>query len=215
MTKEKMNVHKALTELKMLDKRISSAIDDEFTRYCLANKASNKKINGDDITTYQDAVKSHYQSVIDLMKRRIVIKQAVVKSNAETVVEVAGQKYTVAEAIEMKNHGLEHKEKLHAILSQDYSEAMQTCNRANLGLEDKARQYILSLYGESEKSGTKNQDHEEEIRKYIDANTYSIIDPIDVKSIMDELREEIDSFMTEVDAALSTSNAVTMIEIEY
>ena len=44
MTTEKMTVHKALAELKILDNRIHSAISDAV--FCVANKHSNEKING-------------------------------------------------------------------------------------------------------------------------------------------------------------------------
>lgn len=44
MTTEKMTVHKALTELKLLDDRIAKAIAEGI--YCVANKHSNDKIGG-------------------------------------------------------------------------------------------------------------------------------------------------------------------------
>lgn len=213
MTTETMNVHKALTELKMLDKRISGLIEDCETDFCVANKASNKKINGMDIDDYKDEIKSKYQKITDQIARRAAIKQAVVKSNAVTIVKVAGKEYTIAEAIELKNHGLDHKRLLCSAMEECFSLATQTCNQANYSLEDKARQYILGMYGESEKAST--GDHEKEIKSYIETNTVSIVDPLGIKAIIDNLKDDIDSFMTEVDAALSTSNAMTTIEIEY
>lgn len=43
-TIEKMSVHKALAELKIIDSRIERSIDD--AQFCVANKHSNEKING-------------------------------------------------------------------------------------------------------------------------------------------------------------------------
>ena len=43
-TVEKMTIHKALCELKILDSRINNAISS--ARFCLANKHSNEKVNG-------------------------------------------------------------------------------------------------------------------------------------------------------------------------
>lgn len=213
MTKETMNVHKALTELKMLNKRINDAVGIRLLPYCVANRASNKKINGNEIKVYQEDVQSKYKSVTDLMTRRTAIKQAVVRSNAETIVKISGKEYTVAEAIEMKNHGLDHKKELLMALEEDYQIAVQKCNTENAGLEEKARNYILSMYGEKEKSAAK--DHEEEITKYIEANTCTIIDPLGIEKIITDMRDEINNFRADVDAALSTSNALTIIEIEY
>lgn len=42
-TVEKMTIHKALCELKILDSRINNAISS--ARFCLANKHSNEKVN--------------------------------------------------------------------------------------------------------------------------------------------------------------------------
>ena len=52
-------------------------------------------------------------------------------------------------------------------------------------------------------------------KTYIENNTYDLIDPLDVVKIMENLEAEINEFNAEVDAALSTSNALTVIEFEY
>jgi hypothetical protein len=52
-------------------------------------------------------------------------------------------------------------------------------------------------------------------KDYIANNTYDLIDPLGVAKLMEELTDEINEFETEVDAALSVSNAVTVIEFEY
>lgn len=50
MTTEKMNVHKALAELKILDDRIVKAINS--VEACISNKHSNTKVKGVDIKVY-------------------------------------------------------------------------------------------------------------------------------------------------------------------
>ena len=52
-------------------------------------------------------------------------------------------------------------------------------------------------------------------KDYITNNTYDLIDPIGVTKVMENLLDEINEFETEVDATLSVSNAVTVIEFEY
>ena len=105
MTTEKMNIHQALVELKTLDKRIDSAIQEG--EWVVANKHSNTKIGGIDLKDFVDNVKSRHQKVTTLIARAEAIKRAVVNSNAVTKVIIAGKEYTVAEAIDMKNHGIE------------------------------------------------------------------------------------------------------------
>ena len=106
MTTEKMTVHKALAELKVIDSRISKAINEGA--YVVANKHSNEKIHGKTINDFKEYMKSCHNKVTDLINRRNAIKRAVVLSNATTKIKVGNDEYTVAEAIEMKNHGMEN-----------------------------------------------------------------------------------------------------------
>ena len=93
-TNEKMTVHKALCELKVIDARINKAIS--ATTYVVPNKHNNTKIAGMTIPDYCEQAKTAYQSAVDLIARRDAIKRAIVKSNAETTVVIGGKVYTVA-----------------------------------------------------------------------------------------------------------------------
>lgn len=55
MTTEKMTVHKALAELKIVDDRIISAINGGT--YCVANKHSNEKIKGVPVEDYKSVIR--------------------------------------------------------------------------------------------------------------------------------------------------------------
>lgn len=117
MTNETMTVHKALCELKTLDARIKKAV--ESSVYVFANKHSNAKVSGLSVSDYCAEIKSAYQSATDLIARRDAIKRAVVLSNATTKVTVGGKEYTIAEAIEMKNHGIPTQQTLLNKLKND------------------------------------------------------------------------------------------------
>ena len=129
MTTEKMSIHQALVELKTLDKRIESAIREG--EWVVANKHSNGKIGGVDLKDFVEDVKARHQKVTSLIARAEAIKRAVVNSNAVTNVTIAGKEYTVAEAIEMKNHGIERLRNFALRLSHDYTMAKTAADRAN------------------------------------------------------------------------------------
>lgn len=217
MTKEKMNVHRALAELKIIDARIYKAIAD--TTFVTANKHSNEKINGVTIADFKDTMKSSYQKINDLIARRNAMKKAVVLSNANTIIEIDGNTYTVAEAIEMKNHGMDSFKVLLSNMTDQYNTAQSEFNR-NSGetLEKKAENYILSVIQSQPKDSkmTVDDDAMKALRKtYIENNTFDIVDPLNVANAIKELSDYITKFETEIDAALSTSNALTIIEFEY
>jgi hypothetical protein len=50
---------------------------------------------------------------------------------------------------------------------------------------------------------------------FITAQTMEIVDPIGIKTEMERLEAEINSFLVEIDSALSVSNALTELTIEY
>lgn len=213
MTTEKMNVHRALCELKVLESRITKEISNQ-SNWAVANKHNNKKINGLEIDHFCAGVKSSYESVTDLIKRKNAIKQAVVLSNAFTKEKVAGVEYTVAEIIEMKNHGLDLQNDLLRSLESSYKRALHIIELGNgTLLEEKAEKYVVSLYGNSDK--TKNEEAQKAKETYIEQNSIDLIDPINILDKINELKDKRDSFLTEVDSVLSTSNALTIIEITY
>lgn len=216
MTKEKMTIHKALSELKTTDDRILKAMN---INYVLAVKRSAEKINGLTVDKFKENMKSGYQKVVDLISRRDAMKRAVVLSNASTKVKIGENEYTVAEAIEMKNHGMEFRKGLLNRITRAYNEAQNELNRnGGEALEKKAEQYVLAVIAAQPKDSKMSVDSEamKALRKtYIENNTYDMLDPLNVAKIMEELDAEINEFEAEIDAALSVSNALTVIEFEY
>lgn len=217
MTNEKMTIHKALAELKIIDARINNAIAEGS--YVVTNKHSNEKIGGKTINEYKEHMKASHQKVCDLIARRNAIKRAVVLSNANTKVKVGNEEFTVAEAIEMKNHGMEFKSNFLRSIAYQNQVAQNELNRnSGEAIEKRAEQYVLSVIQAQPKDAKMSVDSEamKALRKdYINNNTYDLIDPLNVNKIIEELTDEINEFNTEVDAALSVSNALTVIEIEY
>lgn len=217
MNKEQMTVHRALAELKVIDDRIYKAIN--AGTYVTSNKHSNDKINGVTIDKFKDNMKSAHQKVTDLIDRRNAIKRAVVLSNAVTKIKVGGVEYTVAEAIEMKNHGMEFKQRFLDVMNAQLTRANTEVHR-NSGemLEEKAEKYILAFIQAQPKDSkmTANDETVKTLRKdYIERNTFDLIDPLGIAKLIEKMQDEIDEFNTEVDAALSVSNATTVIEFEY
>lgn len=216
-TKEKCTVHRALAELKTMDDRIYSAIN--APTYVMAVKHSAEKINGMTLKEFQESIKSGYQKAIDLMKRRDAMKRAVVLSNATTKVQIGDKEMTVAEAIEAKNHGVEYKNALRQRITGQYNAARMELDRnSGEAIEKKAEQYVLSVINAQPKDAKMAVDCDamKALRKdYIANNTYDLLDPLGVVKVMESLMEEVNEFETEIDAALSVSNAVTVIEFEY
>lgn len=210
MTKETMNIHKALCELKILDGRINRAVDD--CRYVGVTKIVSKRVGSQTVEAFSESVKDGYKSAMDLIKRRQAIKTAVVKSNATTTVVIGGNTYTIAEAIEMKNHGLDGEKRMLRYMVSRLAEAEALINRTRSDLESRADAFIRDQTGSKE---SKTEDLLKMRQDYIAMQDVELVDPLHIREIIKTLDEKINTFMSEVDSALQTSNANTEITIEY
>lgn len=97
----KISITEALTELKLYDQKINKVLCSADFIGC--KKKSSDRVNSFKLENFEANAKASYQSVSDLIENRARLKSAIVQSNAATMVEIAGKKYTVAEAIERKN----------------------------------------------------------------------------------------------------------------
>ena len=214
MIQEVMTVHKALCELKMLDKRINESI--MSAEFCRANKHSNVKIDGGTIAEYEAAAVSKYQSTMDMIIRRDAIKRAVVASNAVTEVTIGGNRYTVADAVELRRHGLSYRRTLLQAMTLQLKRVRSTIEQKNgEELTRAADKMVEVYYGRQTDVKAISEEMKATREKFIEDNTYELLDPIRVENRIRELDKEITAFETEVDSALSVSNAVTEITVSY
>lgn len=206
---KKLSIHRALTELKMLNHRIEAATNDVST--VLANRKSNSKINGVEIQEYEKQMQSSYDKVVSLIDYRNRIKSLVVESNAKTKVTVGKEEMTVAEAIERKQ-SIQFEKKLLEVMQQQYRSAINMVAKENDALPAKLETYLINILGNKDKQSP------EEVKLHTETfmkrNEYELIDPMNVKKKIEVLNSGIEEFESEVDAVLSESNATTFIEIQ-
>lgn len=206
----KMTIHRALSELKVLDSRINKHINEIFP---IGFHQKDKLVdNRFTMKEFNEMAPAAYQSVIDLIERKNKIKCAIVESNASTIVTVAGKTMKVAEAINYKST-ISYKKNFANTLRQKYLALMGVFNK-NKENVDKNVQILLeaALGKDSVKKADTNQI--EAIQKpYLETNEFHLCDPLKLDEKIKDLEKEIGDFEADVDAALSTSNANTFIEL--
>lgn len=216
MQKYKMTVHEALAELKTLGARIEKELSTKL--YISSNKHMNAKIDGMTIAEYSSAIVSNLNKVKDLIDRRDAIKRALTLSNATTKISITGVDgesltMTVAEAIEYKASGIMYLEKLLNTITSQYTRVVRDMRTRNDNLSNDADRMIAATYGAKDNTSVEVISSERD--RYIKNNTVDLIDPNKIEDVMENISKKIDFFKTRVDAALSTSNAITVIEFEY
>lgn len=207
-----ITITRALNELKLLDKKINGKIGSGKFIGC-AKRASEKV---DSIFTkeeFRNLVKSDYDTVSSLIKRRSAIKAMIVTSNANTKVTIDNVEMTVAEAIERKNT-IEYDKSLLAEMIKQYNKIYSKCNTENEKVNEKADEMINTMLGKVEQNKKDQYKAESEIvQKFIKDNEFETIDPINLQKKIEEMKEYIDNFESEVDFTLSESNSIVKIII--
>ena len=203
---ERISISRGLVELKLLDKRISSTITESgfVSAYIGNNDTTIDNISKHDV---DKNIKAAYQSVTDLIKRRNLIKQKIVESNAKTIVTVNKQTYTVAGAIERKS-SIKYDKGLLARMKERFTFVTDRITSHNMQIENR----LQTLLGEMVK-GESNKSIEQTSKVYHEINDAKIFDPLKIEDKIQKLEEEIYNFELEVDTLLSESNAITTIEV--
>lgn len=215
MTTETMTIHQALAELKMLDKKIKDAINNGvFVYYKLT---ANEDVRGQKVSAFCDRMAADYQSIKDMMARFNAIKRAVIQSNAVTTVAVGKREYYVAEAIAMKSAYSQMLRTLRDTVSRQYASVTASVENNNTKAMAAAEKAAYEIAKPTDNTEVDPKVVENLIKVTAAPKLQDVLTPtgIDVASEIDKLTEALDAFVVNVDAALSTSNALTKIEVTY
>lgn len=204
-----MSVARALIELKTLEKRIQKAQENLQPMGLMIGQKPESGIQNR--TEFEKSAQAMYQQIQDLIKRRRRLKNAIVLSNASTPVEIAGEKMTVAEAIERKASITIEKD-LKNQLWKKYSEKVQQLEEHNQKVSRQLFQLLQSTYAKPETEVNK-EDYDTIAVPFKENNDASLIDPLNLKTLLIQAETQIDAFEAEVDIALTESNARTEITI--
>lgn len=205
---EKMTIHRALSELKLIDAKIEKAI-------AAVNPSGiyqkDKLINGQTKEEeFEKDAKGYYDQALSLIARKTMIKSAIVQSNGKATVVIAEKTMTVADAINAKAT-VKFKKTLIQSLVGRHRAVVANMNNNNTLVQQNVQKLLEAALGkDAVKAG---KDDVESIRKpYLEANEFHMFDPLAVNKKIEHLEKEIGEFEADVDAVLSESNAVTFIE---
>lgn len=207
--KTKMSIHRALSELKLIDGKIEKCINELVPT---AIKQNNKKINDYiDEADFNKAVQGTYDSVEALIARKQAIKSLIVESNSKTKVTIGGKEYTVAEAITFKTIVVSKRTLVNALRAKHQSTVV-LLNRNNETMKKNVDILLQNTFGKDHTKVSKD-DLDAVAKPYEDRNIWGLVDPLKVEEKISKLESEINEFELNIDAVLSESNAITIIEI--
>lgn len=206
---EKVTIHRALSELKLIGAKIEKSIT-EVVPSGITQK--NKLVNGVyQKEEFEKTAKAKFQSVIDMITRRNKIKSAIVKANGVTEVTIAGEKMTISDAIQLKTV-IGYQKSLIINLKTKHNAAKAQMEKNNTQIDNNGLELAkVALSKEGVKIG--DDDVKKVVGPYLEDNRFSLVDPIGVDQKVEEMEKKVIDFEAEVDAVLSEINAITLIEI--
>lgn len=201
-----VSITRALSELKLLDSRISKATSEIKFAVCVT-KNTNYNINKNEFTSQTVA---KLQSLNDLISRRERLKAAIMKSNATTMVKIGTKEMTVVESIEMKKT-IKYKESMIDVLKKQRLQVTKEFESHKAKVKQAIDSNITQICSRDVKPDPSTiQDLTDMMWKN---DPVEIYDPIGLDKTIELLTTEIEDFNSNVDFALSESNSLTQIEV--
>ncbi len=199
-----ISVTQALAEIKLTRSRMENALDQTFFIKL------KKKRDMMDVARFSKEAVSSFQSYTDLVKRYNTLKSAVVQSNAVTTVSIAGNVYTVADAVERKRT-VEFDKQLLTVLQTQYDKVKTEYDQHMITEQARVERLVTT---ELSKDNKTNVDVVNQLTEtFLAQNRAEILDPLGLADQIRDLKRSIEEFETQVDWVLSESNGKTLIQI--
>lgn len=220
MMEKKMLVTQALDQRDLLVKKICDKI--RKASFTETKKHNEEKVMERRVTQkeFEKEARSSYQQIIDLIHWYDKVDQAILRSNAETIIETSYGTMSIANALALRSRlncsnaydsDSNFEGNLMMKLQEELNEKIRVMEQKNKGLQNTAETMRLSILGKDTK--TKDETPLKVVDVYVQENTTELIDPLNVRKKIDELNERRETILNELDTKIKVSNARTFVEI--
>ncbi|MBM6764678.1 hypothetical protein [Faecalicoccus pleomorphus] len=217
---QKMLVTQALDQRDLLVKKICDKI--RKASFTETKKHNEEKVMERRVTQkeFEKEARSSYQQIIDLIHWYDKVDQAILRSNAETIIETSYGAMSIANALALRSRlncsnaydsDSNFEGNLMMKLEEELNEKIRVMEQKNKGLQNTAETMRLSILGKDTK--TKDETPLKVVDVYVQENTTELIDPLNVRKKINELNERRETILNELDTKIKVSNATTFVEI--
>ena len=215
-----MLVTQALDQRDLLVKKICDKI--RKASFTETKKHNEEKVMERRVTQkeFEKEARSSYQQIIDLIHWYDKVDQAILRSNAETIIETSYGTMSIANALALRSRlncsnaydsDSNFEGNLMMKLQEELNEKIRVMEQKNKGLQNTAETMRLSILGKDTK--TKDETPLKVVDVYVQENTTELIDPLNVRKKIDELNKRRETILNELDTKIKVSNATTFVEI--
>lgn len=205
-----LTISRALNEVKLLESRIEKQITSAVFVDAFQKKAGKLARNNVEKSIFEKNALAEFDSIIDLTERRNKIKSSILISNSNTKIKIGEKQYFVIEAIERKR-AINFDKLLLTKMREEFLIINKILDQNEAEVQKNLLQMIKSAV--SAERIKKESDYKTLSTPFREDNILNLVDPLKLKEKIDKLDLEIDTFLNDVDFALSESNAITKIEV--
>ena len=173
---------------------------------------------------YIAKVKSGYQQFQDMNTLFQKLDEAILVSNANAAIRTEIGEMTVASAILLRSR-MKETEKLSGTgkkdfgmqflneLEQQYTNAVLQAKQENENLQRRADMMRKQMDGNSTTPAAENKNTEDFLKQYVHENSVRVVDPLDLKNRLEEMKKQQKKLLKELDMKIKVSNALTYVEV--
>ena len=202
MMEKKMLVTQALDQRDLLVKKICDKI--RKASFTETKKHNEEKVMERRVTQkeFEKEARSSYQQIIDLIHWYDKVDQAILRSNAETIIETSYGTMSIANALALRSRlncsnaydsDSNFEGNLMMKLQEELNEKIRVMEQKNKGLQNTAETMRLSILGKDTKP--KDETPLKVVDVYVQENTTELIDPLNVRKKINELNERRETIL--------------------
>lgn len=209
MAEKTLSVYEALIEISRLNDKIEKFNSSSTMPLFLACATESAKyIEGMEKEKYINLLKSNYDSCRHLISNLSEYKAKVALSNALTTITVGGKEYTIAEAIQRKQN-IDTEIRFLRMIETQLKDVNTKITAKNNSVKAGLTEYL-----EKVKSETATPEEIDKLTNiYNEKNLFILVDPYGITGTIDEKRQELETFLSDVDTKITASNCSTMITV--
>lgn len=210
MAEKTLSVYEALIEISRLNDKIEKFNSSSTMPLFLACATESAKyIEGMEKEKYINLLKSNYDSCRHLISNLSEYKAKVALSNALTTITVGGKEYTIAEAIQRKQN-IDTEIRFLRMIETQLKDVNTKITAKNNSVKAGLTEYL-----EKVKSETATPEEIDKLTNiYNEKNLFILVDPYGITETIDEKRQELETFLSDVDTKITASNCSTMITVD-
>ena len=98
-------------------------------------------------------------------------------------------------------------------LEQQYTNAVLQAKQENENLQRRADMMRKQMDGNSTTPAAENTNTEDFLKQYVHENSVRVVDPLDLKNRLEEMKKQQKKLLKELDMKIKVSNALTYVEV--